>query len=115
MSFNKNPEKEFNKLYHGEVPRSMQDGGTNLDSACGGVELAEAGRGLDSISKQLARDYTEFRTAEQTTQIPTKPWPNFPEGGALMSEEGAKMASHTAPSNAYQVRASSTPAVKGGK
>ena len=58
---------------------------------------------------------TNFTGAEQTTQIPTKPWPNFPEGGALMSEEGAKMASHTAPSNAYQVRTTSTGAVKGGK
>jgi hypothetical protein len=110
--FNKDSQQEYNRIFNGSVPRSMRDGGTNLDSACGDIEEVEAGRGLDSISKQLARDYTEFRTPEQTTQIPTKRWPNFPEGGALMSEAGQEIASFTAPSNPYEVRTTSTPAVK---
>jgi hypothetical protein len=50
---NKNPDKEFNKIFNGQVPRSMQDGGTNLDVGCGDIEQAEAGQGLDSLVEQL--------------------------------------------------------------
>jgi hypothetical protein len=110
--FNKDPRKEYNRIFNGEVPASMQNGGTNLDEGCGDIGQAEAGRGLDSISKQLARDYTEFRTPEQTTQKSTTTWPNFPQGSDLLSQEGQELASFTAPSNAYQVRTSSTPAVR---
>jgi hypothetical protein len=50
---NKNPDKEFNKIFNGQVPRSMQDGGTNLDVGCGDIEQASAGEGLDSLVEQL--------------------------------------------------------------
>jgi hypothetical protein len=41
--FNKDPQKEFNKIYNGEVPASMQNGGSGLDIGCGDIETASAG------------------------------------------------------------------------
>jgi hypothetical protein len=53
--FNKDPRKEYNRIFNGEVPASMQNGGSGLDIGCGDdIGQAEAGRGLDSMA-QLSR------------------------------------------------------------
>ena len=41
MGFNKNPDKEYNKIYNGMVPSSMANSGTDLDEAC--PEIYDAG------------------------------------------------------------------------
>ena len=53
-----------------------------------------------------AKDETTF--TRQTTTEPVSPEPAV----TMMSEAGRKLASYTAPSDAYVVRTSSTPAVK---
>ena len=99
MGFNKNPEKEFNKIYNGVVPTSMSDGGGDLDAGCRDIETAEAGRGLDSVTKQLARDTTEF--TRQTTSHEGSP-ANGQPGLPMMSETGKRLASKTAPQSVYE-------------
>jgi hypothetical protein len=42
MGFNKNPDKEYNKIYNGMVPSSMANSGTDLDEACPEIYQAEA-------------------------------------------------------------------------
>lgn len=37
---NKNPEKDFNKIFNGTPPRSMQNSGGDLDSFCPEIEQA---------------------------------------------------------------------------
>jgi len=44
----RDPSKPWNQLH----PRSQRDSGTNLDEACGAIEQASGGEGLD---KAIAR------------------------------------------------------------
>jgi hypothetical protein len=97
-----------NKPYNMPMPKSQLNSGNDLDEGCE-LRQAEAGTGLDSVTKQLARDATEF--TRHTTSHEGSP-KNGQPGLPLMSAEGKKMASHTAPSNAYQVTTGSTSAVK---
>jgi len=101
--FNKDPQKDFNKIFNGTPPRSMQNGGSGLDAGCGDVGQAEAGTGLDSVTKQLARDTTEF--SRETTSHPGSP-SNGQSGLPLMSAEGSALANRTAPASAYDTRIS---------
>jgi hypothetical protein len=53
------PENQTNKApdkpYAQTIPKSQQDSGTNLDEACGDIEQAEGGLGLDKAIRKLDR------------------------------------------------------------
>lgn len=97
-----------NKSFNMPIPRSQLNGGSNLDEGCGDIGQAEAGTGLDSVTKQLAQDTTEF--TRQTTSHPGSPENGRP-GLPLMSTEGKKLASKSAPSSAYKTTTIGTSAV----
>jgi hypothetical protein len=52
---------------------------------------------------------TEFKNASQTTKLE---YPDGRPGLPLMAPAGEKLASHSAPCSAFEVRTTSTPAVK---
>lgn len=95
-----------NKRFNMPMPKSQLNSGSDLDEGCE-MEQASAGTGLDKFTG--AMDTTEF-TRQTTTHegSPSNGRPGLP----LMSEAGKRMASDTAPSNAYQVTTRSTSAVK---
>jgi hypothetical protein len=67
MGFNKNSDKEFNKIYNGMVPSSMANSGTDLDEACpeiydaGTTAMVDSHRG--SIPQASATDVINRRKA----------------------------------------------------
>jgi hypothetical protein len=49
---NKSADKPYNQIFSGIIPKSMSDGGTNLDEGCE-LKQAEAGQGLDHAAKLI--------------------------------------------------------------
>jgi len=45
--------KDLSKPWNQTVPKSMQDGGSNLDVGCGDIEQADAGVSLDHAAKLI--------------------------------------------------------------
>jgi hypothetical protein len=53
--FNKDPQKDYAKVFNGTIPRSQQNSGGDLDSFCPEIEHASAGNdeGVEELAQQV--------------------------------------------------------------
>src|ERR1700733_1543642 len=91
---NKNPEKDFNKIYNGQVPRSQANSGTELDSFCPEIETASAG--MDDDPTEFTESNGEIGEAiSAATYLPNAMAEGGEEaekaaGGMMMESDGRK-------------------------